>query len=112
MQFSIAKIASVFALLSVASADLHDHCSCGNSDSYNWRITIKACELYASKNYEWGKTVYDTPSGNCVKATDTDQIAGDQWEEACREVATSGFQCADGQGLRCTAPPDEVRGWC
>ncbi|GKT55920.1 hypothetical protein ColTof4_11667 [Colletotrichum tofieldiae] len=112
MQLSIAKVASIFFFLSVASADLHDSCTCHNGDSYNWRITTKACELYASKNYQWGKGTYDTPSGRCVKNSDNDQLAGKEWEAACREVATSGFQCADGQGLRCNAPTDEVRGRC
>ncbi|KZL69533.1 hypothetical protein CI238_00725 [Colletotrichum incanum] len=112
MQFSIAKVASIFFFLSVASADLHDSCTCHNGDSYNWRITTKACELYASKNYQWGKGTYDTPSGRCVKNSDNDQLAGKEWEAACREVATSGFQCADGEGLRCVAPTDEVRGRC
>ncbi|WQF78738.1 hypothetical protein CDEST_03752 [Colletotrichum destructivum] len=112
MQFSVTKIASIFFFLSVASADLHDSCTCHNGDSYNWRITTKACELYASKNYKWGKGTYDTPSGRCVQNSGTDQLAGKEWEAACREVANSGFQCADGQGLYCKAPTNEVRGRC
>ncbi|KAI8244265.1 hypothetical protein K4K57_000771 [Colletotrichum sp. SAR 10_99] len=113
MQFSIAKVASLFVLLSVASADLHDNCACHNGDSYNWRITTKACELYSSKNYEWGVGVYDEASGRCVKKTDNDQIAGNEWEAACREVATGeGFACADGKGLYCKADSDSVRGRC
>ncbi|OHF04127.1 hypothetical protein CORC01_00466 [Colletotrichum orchidophilum] len=112
MQFSIAKVASVFFLLSAASAKLHDSCTCHNGDSYNWRITIKACSLYASKNYQWGNGTYNTESGRCTQNTANDQLAGDQWEDACREIASSGFDCADGKGLYCKASPDDVRGWC
>ncbi|KAF9871037.1 hypothetical protein CkaCkLH20_11454 [Colletotrichum karsti] len=112
MQFSIAKVASLFALVSVATANLHDNCACDNGDSYNWRITTKACELYSSKNYQWGVGVYDAPSGRCVKKTDNDQLAGKEWEAACREVASTGFDCADGKGLYCKANPDDVRGRC
>ncbi|GKT66430.1 hypothetical protein ColTof4_03922 [Colletotrichum tofieldiae] len=111
MQPSIAKIAAAFLFVSVAFADLHDSCTCHNGDSYNWRITTKACEVYSSKDYKWGKGTYDTPSGRCTKSGDSDQLAGDQWEAACREVAVAGFQCADGKG-RCTADADQVKGWC
>ncbi|KAF4775496.1 hypothetical protein HER10_EVM0011159 [Colletotrichum scovillei] len=112
MQFSIAKVASLFVLLSVASADLHDNCACDNGDSYNWRITTKACELYASKNYQWGKGTYNTETGRCVQNSASDQLAGKEWEAACREIASTGFDCADGKGLYCKANPDEVRGRC
>ncbi|KAI8308416.1 hypothetical protein K4K61_002688 [Colletotrichum sp. SAR11_59] len=113
MQFSIAKVASLFVLVSAVSANLHDNCACHNGDSYNWRITVKACELYSSKNYEWGVGVYDEASGRCVKKTDNDQLAGKEWEAACREVATDeGFACADGKGLYCKADSDSVRGRC
>ncbi|TDZ54521.1 hypothetical protein CTRI78_v006269 [Colletotrichum trifolii] len=112
MQLSIAKVASLFALVSVASANLHDACACHNGDSYNWRITTKACELYSSKNYQWGVAVYDEASGRCVKKTDNDQIAGNEWEDACREIASTGYQCPDGKGLYCKANPDDVRGRC
>ncbi|KAK1974176.1 hypothetical protein LZ30DRAFT_741270 [Colletotrichum cereale] len=111
MHFSISKMAAAFLFLSAASADLHDNCACHNGDSYNWRITIKACELYSSKKYQWGPTTYDTPSGRCTKDADWAQIAGDQWEEACRDVAKTGFDCFDGKG-HCTADPDVVRGRC
>ncbi|WYZ33996.1 hypothetical protein EsH8_I_000272 [Colletotrichum jinshuiense] len=112
MQFTIAKVASLFVLFSVAAADLHDSCACHNGDSYNWRITTKACELYASKSYQWGAGTYDSASGRCVKNSDNDSIAGKEWEAACREVANTGFACADGQGLYCKAPTNEVRGRC
>ncbi|KAK2009159.1 hypothetical protein LZ32DRAFT_620922 [Colletotrichum eremochloae] len=111
MQFSISKTAVAFFLLSAVSADLHESCTCHNGDSYNWRLTTKACDLYAQKNYQWGRTHYDTPSGRCVRNSDTENIAGDQWEDACRETAKTGFNCADGRG-NCTADPDQVRGWC
>ncbi|EFQ29629.1 hypothetical protein CGRA01v4_14914 [Colletotrichum graminicola] len=109
MQFSVSKMAAVFLFVSFASANLHQSCTCHNGDSYNWRITIKACELYASKKYQWGSASYDTPSGRCVGSGQG--VAGDQWEDACREIAKSGFDCADGRGY-CTADQDSVRGWC
>ncbi|KAK1993392.1 hypothetical protein LX36DRAFT_661566, partial [Colletotrichum falcatum] len=93
------------------SANIHDSCACHNSGSYNWRMTTKACQLYATKNYKWGTASYDAPSGNCVKSNQAEGIAGDQWEEACKEVAKTGYQCADNRG-RCSADPDSVRGRC
>jgi hypothetical protein len=36
---------------------------------------------------------------------------GDQWEEACKAIATAGFACADGQGT-CYASTDDIKGWC
>jgi hypothetical protein len=33
-------------------ANDHDNCACHNGDSYNWRITIKACETYLAANYK------------------------------------------------------------
>ncbi|KAK2037580.1 hypothetical protein LZ31DRAFT_580020 [Colletotrichum somersetense] len=110
MKFSVSKLAAAFLFVSVASANLHDSCTCHNSDSYNWRITTKACQLYARSNYQWGQAAYDTPSGRCVAASGA-QIAGDQWEDACRQIAKSGFDCADGRG-HCTADPDAIKGWC
>ncbi|KAK2055194.1 hypothetical protein LY76DRAFT_550738 [Colletotrichum caudatum] len=110
MKFSVSKLAAAFLFVSVASANLHDTCACHNSDSYNWRMTTKACEYYARSNYKWGQTVYDSPSGNCV-GVNGGKIAGDQWEDACRQTAKAGFDCADGRG-HCTADPDSVFGSC
>ncbi|KAK1574410.1 uncharacterized protein LY79DRAFT_566171 [Colletotrichum navitas] len=92
-----------------SSANLHESCACHNSKIYNWRITTKACTLYASKNYEWGSASYNATSGRCVASGEG--VAGDQWEDACREIAKSGFDCVDGRG-HCTANPDDVRGSC
>ncbi|KAF4805734.1 hypothetical protein CGCSCA5_v015091 [Colletotrichum siamense] len=112
MQLCFLQAAAGLALLSVASANLHDSCACHNSGDPNLRITAKACELYASKQHRWGKGDFDASSGQCVKSTDSDQIAGKEWEAACREAADTGFKCADGKGLYCKAPPNEVRGRC
>ncbi|KAH7128036.1 hypothetical protein B0J13DRAFT_611570 [Dactylonectria estremocensis] len=111
MQFSIPKLFSTFLFLSLAAADLHESCTCHNGDSYNWRITTKACEIYNEAAYQWGGAVYDTPSGRCTKAGTDDRLAGDQWEAACQSIAESGFDCADGQGT-CYASPDDVKGSC
>ncbi|SPJ72648.1 uncharacterized protein FTOL_02377 [Fusarium torulosum] len=106
-----AKVLSAFLLLSAVTAKLHDNCACHNGDSYNWRMTIDACAEYNDAGYEWGGATYDTPSGRCVQATPEDKLAGDQWEDACRKIAQTGFACADGKGT-CYANPDEVRGSC
>ncbi|EPE03010.1 hypothetical protein F503_08624 [Ophiostoma piceae UAMH 11346] len=98
-------------LLASASADLHASCTCHNGDSYNWRMTTIACTAYNNADYKWGGTVYDTPSGRCTQESADSQIAGDQWEDACKSIAASGFQCADGQGT-CFADPDDVQGSC
>ncbi|GKT45880.1 uncharacterized protein ColSpa_06061 [Colletotrichum spaethianum] len=111
MQLFIAKITAIFLLFSFAFANLHDSCKCRNSESDNSRMTTSACETYSNKNYKWGKSAYDAASGLCIKSSQTDQIAGNEWEAACREVAVSGFPCADGKG-HCTADPNEVRGKC
>jgi hypothetical protein len=48
----------------------------------------------------------------CTQVTPDDNIMGDQWEEACRAVAQSGFQCADGSDNKCYANTQAVRGSC
>ncbi|RGP69512.1 hypothetical protein FSPOR_4616 [Fusarium sporotrichioides] len=107
----LAKVLSAFLFLSVVTADLHNNCACHNGDSYNFRMTMDACTVYNDAGYEWGGVAYDTPSGRCTQANAEAQIAGDQWEDACREVAAKGFPCADGKGT-CFADPSEVRGRC
>lgn len=37
---------------------------------------------------------------------------GKEWEAACREVGTTGFPCADGQGTCYQTNSDSVRGAC
>ncbi|KAM5341484.1 hypothetical protein ACJ41O_014515 [Fusarium nematophilum] len=107
----LAKLFGVFLLASLAAADLHESCTCHNGDSYNWRMTTNACTKYTDYKYEWGGATYDTPSGRCTQNSPDDKIAGDQWEDACKEIARTGFACADGQGT-CYADPADVRGWC
>ncbi|OBT59635.1 hypothetical protein VE04_00185 [Pseudogymnoascus sp. 24MN13] len=98
--------------LSSSMADRHGSCTCHNGDSYNWRITTLACTKYAEAAYGNGNVAYDTPSGRCTQVTPDDNIMGDQWEEACRAVAQSGFQCADGSDNKCYANTQAVRGSC
>ncbi|KAL6410107.1 hypothetical protein AUP68_06518 [Ilyonectria robusta] len=107
----LAKVFSVVLFFAFAAADLHDNCACDNGDSYNWRITTNACTMYNDANYKWGGASYDTASGRCTQATAEDQIAGKEWESACKEIAKAGFQCADGVGT-CYVDPDDVRGRC
>ncbi|KAJ4328407.1 hypothetical protein N0V84_001090 [Fusarium piperis] len=107
----LAKTLSVFFFLTLATARLHDSCTCHNGDSYNWRMTTNACTDYNDSKFEWGGATYDTPSGRCTQITAEDKIAGKQWEAACKKIALSGFQCADGVGT-CYADPDDVRGRC
>ncbi|KAM0356371.1 hypothetical protein ACHAPY_006827 [Fusarium culmorum] len=95
----LAKVFSVVLFLSVATAKLHNNCACHNGDSYNYRMTMNAC------------TVYDDADYKCTQEDAEAQIAGDQWEDACKEVAAKGFPCADGKGT-CFANPKEVRGRC
>ncbi|KAH6892635.1 hypothetical protein B0T10DRAFT_458343 [Thelonectria olida] len=111
MYFPIAKVSSVFAAINVVAANLHDNCHCRNGDSAYDRITTLACEAYNAAGYEWGGTTYNADTGSCVKATSEDKIAGKEWEAACRQIATSGFACADGEGT-CYANSDDVRGDC
>ncbi|EKJ77356.1 hypothetical protein NXS19_010729 [Fusarium pseudograminearum] len=107
----LAKVFSVVLFLSVATAKLHNNCACHNGDSYNFRMTMNACTVYDDADYQWGGVKYDTPSGRCTQEDAEAQIAGDQWEDACKEVAAKGFPCADGKGT-CFANPKEVRGRC
>ncbi|KAJ3522658.1 hypothetical protein NM208_g12767 [Fusarium decemcellulare] len=124
----LAKIFSAFLFLTAVTANLHDSCTCHNGDSYNWRMTTNACGKYNDAGYKWGGSVYDTPSGrvskpyfnktvpnandsSAPKPTQRPQLAGKEWEAACKEIAQTGFQCADGVGT-CYADPDEVRGRC
>ncbi|KAH7131293.1 hypothetical protein EDB81DRAFT_808299 [Dactylonectria macrodidyma] len=111
MQLSITKVVSAFCFFSVALADLHASCTCHNGDSYNWRMTTKSCTIYNDAGYEWGGTTYDSASGRCTQNSSEENIAGDQWEDACKEIAKSGFDCADGVGT-CYASPDDIKGWC
>ncbi|KAH8694417.1 hypothetical protein BGZ61DRAFT_532502 [Ilyonectria robusta] len=111
MYFSVAKIVSAFMALNMVAANLHDSCACRNGDSDNTRLTTLACTAYNEASYEWGSTTYDAASGRCVQATTEDQIAGKEWQAACQKIASSGFDCADGEG-KCYASPDEVSGSC
>ncbi|RYP14499.1 hypothetical protein DL765_006335 [Monosporascus sp. GIB2] len=112
MRLSLAlAFSSSLALAPSVLAKNHPNCTCHNGDSYNWRITTLACKEYARSGYENSNVVYDTPSGRCVQATSGDYLMGDEWEAACRAIAQSGFECADGQGT-CFAKTDSVRGWC
>ncbi|KPM37538.1 hypothetical protein AK830_g9014 [Neonectria ditissima] len=95
----------------VVTADLHDSCACRNGDSEIARITTLACTAYNDAGYEWGGATYDEGTGRCVQTTADDQIAGDQWEAACQQIATAGFACVDGEGT-CYANPDDVQGSC
>ncbi|KAH8898378.1 hypothetical protein GQ53DRAFT_837298 [Thozetella sp. PMI_491] len=103
----------LFAVIFAPSvlANNHVSCTCHNGDSYNWRITTLACENYAKAGYANSNVAYDTPSGRCTQASSSDYLMGDQWEEACKAIAKSGFQCADGKGT-CFAETDQVRGSC
>ncbi|KAH8688516.1 hypothetical protein BGZ61DRAFT_518561 [Ilyonectria robusta] len=112
MHFSAPKaIAAAFFFFSLAAADLHENCACNNGDAYNWRMTTAACTTYDDAQYQWGGVTYDSPSGRCVKENDTDRLAGDQWETACKDAAKNGFACSDGLGT-CFANPDDVSGAC
>lgn len=53
---------------------------------------------------------YNTESGRCTSASGN-LIGGNEWEEACKKIATAGFDCADGQG-KCYATTDAIKGWC
>ncbi|KAJ4005030.1 uncharacterized protein FIESC28_03237 [Fusarium coffeatum] len=106
-----AKALTVFVLLTAVTAKLHDNCACHNGDAYNFRMTIDACKVYNDAGYKWGGAAYDTPSGRCVQADAEAKLAGDQWEDACKEIASKGFPCADGKGT-CYADPKDVRGRC
>ncbi|KAH8660551.1 hypothetical protein BX600DRAFT_523543 [Xylariales sp. PMI_506] len=110
MQFSRLTLGLALTFAGVVLGDLHASCTCHNGDSYNWRITTAACTVYNDAGYQWGGAEYDTPSGRCTADSDA-SIAGDQWEAACKSVATTGFQCSSGEGT-CFAEPDDVRGWC
>ncbi|KAH8601887.1 hypothetical protein B0O99DRAFT_681001 [Bisporella sp. PMI_857] len=110
MRFSSILSYTVLGLAGSAFANLHPNCACHNGDSYNWRVTTLACQVYTDAGYEWGGGFYDSPSGRCV-ANDGSSLAGNEWEAACRTVATSGFDCADGIG-KCFAFPESVRGRC
>ncbi|KAF4974271.1 hypothetical protein FZEAL_8807 [Fusarium zealandicum] len=107
----LAKVLSAFLFLSVVTADLHNSCACHNGDSYNWRITTNACTEYNDAGYKWGGATYDGPAGRCTQASAEAQIAGKEWEAACKKIAQTGFQCADGEGT-CYADPKKVRGRC
>ncbi|KAF5027078.1 hypothetical protein F66182_790 [Fusarium sp. NRRL 66182] len=107
----LAKVFSAFLFLTAVTADLHANCACDNGQSYNWRITVKACEDYNASAYEWGGATYDAPSGRCVQADPEARIAGKEWEAACRKIAEGGFDCADGVGT-CYAERKDVRGRC
>ncbi|XDG07722.1 hypothetical protein ABKA04_007337 [Annulohypoxylon sp. FPYF3050] len=110
MQFFTSLYLS-FALLAVSvRGDLHPDCVCNNDGTYNWRMTTVACTKYNDAGYQWGGSTYDTPSGRCDAASGA-QIAGKEWEAACKAIASSGFQCVDGVGT-CFANPDSVRGSC
>ncbi|KAH6970624.1 hypothetical protein BKA56DRAFT_559006 [Ilyonectria sp. MPI-CAGE-AT-0026] len=107
----LARFIPAILFFALAAADLHDSCTCHNGDSYNWRMTTNACASYNDANYQWGGAFYDTPSGRCTQQSAEEQLAGDQWEAACKEIAKTGFQCSDGVGT-CYANPDDVSGWC
>ncbi|KAM0545756.1 hypothetical protein ACHAPJ_011180 [Fusarium lateritium] len=107
----LAKVLSAFLFLSVVTADLHPNCACHNGDSYNWRITTNACTDYNDAGYKWGGATYNGTSGRCTQANAEAQLAGKEWEAACKKIAQAGFPCADGEGT-CYANPDEVRGRC
>ncbi|EKG20561.1 hypothetical protein MPH_02088 [Macrophomina phaseolina MS6] len=105
--------ASVLAVLSVGvAANDHASCTCHNGDSYNWRITTVACDLYNRQKWANGKVYYDTPSGRCTQNDGTQYLMGNEWEAACRSAAKSGFPCADGVGTCFQSDEDEIRGWC
>ncbi|KAI1635812.1 hypothetical protein F4809DRAFT_650980 [Biscogniauxia mediterranea] len=107
----ISSICLSLAFLAVSvRGDLHPDCVCTNDGTYNWRMTLKACTVYNDAGYQWGGSTYDTPSGRC-DANANSQLGGNEWEAACKSVASSGFQCVDGTGT-CFATPDSVRGSC
>ncbi|GME65508.1 hypothetical protein GTA08_BOTSDO05216 [Neofusicoccum parvum] len=113
MFFSKFFTVTVLAVLSAGvAADDHDSCTCHNGDSYNWRITTAACDLYRSQNWRNGKVHYDTPSGRCTQDDGTQFVMGKEWEAACRTTAKNGFLCASGGGTCYQPDEDQIRGWC
>ncbi|ORY68458.1 uncharacterized protein BCR38DRAFT_472016 [Pseudomassariella vexata] len=111
MQFSVSITLSALALFAGSVlGDLHSQCTCMNGDSAIARITTDACTAYTAAAYQWGTATYDEASSECV-ADSGSNIAGDQWQSACQEVAKAGYACADGVGT-CYASVDDVKGSC
>ncbi|SPO03584.1 uncharacterized protein DNG_06267 [Cephalotrichum gorgonifer] len=114
MYFSSPKLSLLSAavlLVSSVMADLHDSCTCHNGDSYNWRMTTAACTVYDEAKYQWGGTYYNSTTGRCTQRASEDQLGGNEWEDACKRIASTGFQCADGVGT-CFANTEDIKGWC
>ncbi|KAI1341211.1 hypothetical protein F5Y15DRAFT_27358 [Xylariaceae sp. FL0016] len=110
MQSFLAIFLSVLSLAISVRADLHPDCVCNNGGTYIWRMTTNACTVYNDAGYQWGGSAYNTDSGRCV-ANEGAQLGGNEWEAACKQVASSGFACVSGVGT-CFANPDDVRGDC
>ncbi|KAH7063714.1 hypothetical protein B0J12DRAFT_694598 [Macrophomina phaseolina] len=105
---------AIFAILTAtAAAKRYNSCTCHNGDSYNWRITSKACELHTQWYPGRGEATYDTPSGRCkVNDMSSGFFTGDQWEAVCQEIGKTGFLCASGSGTCFQPEASEVQGWC
>ncbi|KAF2090366.1 hypothetical protein K490DRAFT_54751 [Saccharata proteae CBS 121410] len=103
---------AIFASIPSAVADDHTSCTCHNQDSYNWRITTAACDLYNNWNNDNNAVAYDSPSGRCNTIDANQVIDGKNWENACQETAKAGFQCTSGQGTCYVEDTSNVQGWC
>ncbi|KAH6700653.1 hypothetical protein DL95DRAFT_417104 [Leptodontidium sp. 2 PMI_412] len=91
-------------------ANNHASCFCSNGDSANTRIASPACQYYAKQGYSNSDVSWNSGTGRCV-ANSGSYLMGDQWEAACRSIASSGFNCLDGRG-KCYASTGQVRGRC
>ncbi|KAI1504000.1 hypothetical protein F5X99DRAFT_406378 [Biscogniauxia marginata] len=107
--FSSLGLSLAFLAVSVLG-DLHPDCACNNDGTSNSRITIDACTVYNDAKYEWGGSSFDDASGRCVAAEGA-ELAGKEWEAACKQISSKGFACPDSEGT-CYAKTDDVRGSC